>query len=176
MNNMEVLTVNGQSFAVADGEARRRLDGMEAGYRYLGTVTSDTESGTTRLEIHEDSGGNPFACRDFLVLATFPQMDSGYSTQLYIGPQAWKWIGYLPSAMSYSTKRTWRLHLYHLAGGKWCIDGVYTDSDLFYQSFSGTVGTLFSIETPGETMSQLLFSSNASSYFPLGTTFEIYGK
>ena len=124
----------------------------------------------------KDQEGNDFACKDFLIFATFPKLESGLSTQLYIGPPAWKWIVFMPTAMSVSAKRTWRLHLHHLVGGKWGLEGYYTDGELPHQSTAGVAVTVTSVEAPGEKLNQLLFWSNTTSHFPNGTTFEIYGR
>lgn len=177
MDKMNVLTLNGQSFAIEDAAATERLDSLEAGYRHIGTLTNDTGEGISAMELTQDSQGNPFSCSEFLIFATFPMLESGKSTQLYIGPPAWKWIAFEPAAMSTTTTRSWRIRLWHCHDGKWCYDGVYNDNPSgLFQAYAYVRGNIRSTEAPGQKLEKLLFYSNSNSYFPNGTIFEIYGK
>lgn len=169
---------NDNALSEADRVAAERLDALEAGYRHINTFTNNTGESVPSLEINRDFEGQPFSCSDFLIFATFPPIPSNAVGQLYIGPPRWSWIAYENNAMTASTTRQWRIHLWHCHDGLWCYDGVYSDNTLLKMATSGVRGNIFSENTVGEKLSELYFYANTSapSYFPNGTTFEIYGK
>ena len=140
-------------------------------YRHIRTVTVTEEEGAKQIDVDTDSEGNPFACSDFLIFATYPITTA--QIQVYIGSPCWNWITFEPGAMATTEERKWRINLKHLADGYWGYDGVYT-KNASYQSESTLRSTIRSDKTFGEKLSNLSFW--AQGVFPKGTIIEIYGK
>ena len=185
MNEMHTLQVNGQEFAVMDADARRRLTGLETGYRHIATYEHTAEECVNQIDITKDKDGNAFSCSDFLIYLTLPtseDISTNYKTQLYIGHKMWEnWELYMPQGFSTSTTRRMRLHLYHAFDGYWLTDGVYNDNIAQVEytvpninSTNSGFGNLKSAAATGKTISELHFY--ALSAFNKGTKIEIYGK
>lgn len=172
MNEMHTLQVNGQEFALADAPARERLDSLEAGYRHIATYRNDTGEGEKQFEIAADEAGNPFACKEFLIFATFPATTN--AQQVYIGSPLWSWIAFEPAGMIASAARSWRIRLWHMVNGFWGYDAVYSDATNPVQSNSGCKASIRTGTAFGETLSNLGFW--AQGLFPNGTVVEIYGR
>ena len=173
MKPIHTLTINNETYDLQD----HRLD---QGFRLIATAKVESGQQIRQIEISADGEGNPFACREFYILATLPPKTdtaTGWA-QLYIGHELWNgWECFLATAFSDTAVQRYRFHLRNALAGYWVTDvvKVANTSQPEYAIYNNTnlFGTLRGMQ-PADKIEKLYFYTKGT--FPAGTVLEVYGK